>query len=478
MNPQRIGCLSPLALISAITTLVILVVARFILGDSMFSPGVLNAQVGTMLGGVSSHSEIDMDCGECHASFWSAQTMTDLCLKCHVNIQAEKEDPSSLHGVLFQGTSPTCQSCHTDHQGPNASLTTWDTEGFSHGVTGFFLTGHQNRSDGTLFACADCHTQGFSTFDQHTCTECHRLLDTDFTVTHSLDFGAECLACHDGVDRYGDFDHNTLIFALTGAHLQVGCSDCHLNTRIITDFQDTPSSCESCHLADDAHGGRFGFQCGVCHSSEGWVPAQFDHSLVDFPLDGQHIQAPCKNCHSDGLQGTPKDCNSCHLLDDIHDGAYGTGCETCHNPSGWIDITFDHSLSTFPLDGAHVNVGCSECHTNAVFKGTSHECTACHTEPDYHRGLFTGLPCSGCHTTLAWIPARYNGPHTFPMDHGGQINTCTDCHQPNLSQWTCYSCHDRNEVDRKHIEEGISNFSDCLRCHPTGQKEETVGGDD
>jgi hypothetical protein len=67
------------------------------------------------------------------------------------------------------------------------------------------------------------------------------------------------------------------------------------------------------------------------------------------------------------------------------------------------------------------------------------------------------------------------------MNHGENGNTCADCHQPNLTQWTCFPCHDQNEITREHEKEGISNFSDCLRCHPTGDEGEgggEGGGDD
>lgn len=128
--------------------------------------------------------------------------------------------------------------------------------------------------------------------------------------------------------------------------------------------------------------------------------------------------------------------------------------------------------------GAHVSVACAQCHKNNTYKGTPTECAACHAEPVYHLGMFPGQACSQCHNTTAWRPAPYNGPHTFPMTHGqekGRINTCSTCHQPTLAQWTCYTCHDQAKVTKKHTKEGITNFSDCMRCHPTGREHE--GGD-
>lgn len=472
MNTQRLGCLSPLALFSTFITLVILVVAEVNSGNSMFSPGALNAQAGQPLGGVTSHAALGKACGQCHAPFWASQRMSDLCLACHVAVQGELGDPSSLHGTLLRGQPLSCQACHREHRGPEASLTVLETANFPHTATGFALTGHQTRSAGLPFTCRDCHSESFSAFNQQICLDCHRTLDETYAAGHLQAFGEACLACHDGVDRYGAFDHSQTPFALTGEHLRVDCSGCHLQARTSVDLQQTATACETCHLADDAHNGEFGAQCGVCHRAEGWKPATFDHSLAAFPLEGQHAEVACESCHTSGYQGTPQTCYACHKEEDEHAGKYGTVCETCHNPSDWEAATFDHSLAAFPLDGAHLKVECAECHQDEIFKGTPGECAACHLDPVFHAGLFPGQACADCHTTAAWRPARYSGLHPFPMDHGEKNNACADCHQPNLTRWTCDTCHSPAEVEQEHREEGIFDFNDCLRCHPTGREEE------
>jgi hypothetical protein len=63
------------------------------------------------------------------------------------------------------------------------------------------------------------------------------------------------------------------------------------------------------------------------------------------------------------------------------------------------------------------------------------------------------------------------------MGHG-DANGCRDCHPSTLTQWTCYTCHNQGEVDQKHREEGIADFSNCLRCHANGDKGEDGGDDD
>ena len=535
MNNKKLGCLSPLAIFSGFLAALALLAVEVINGNAMFSPGPLHA----------AHADIGEDCGQCHAPFWSFQRMTDRCLACHTEIQAELGDSSTLHGTLAKGAASTCQTCHTEHAGPNAALTVMDTSTFPHEVTGFALTAHRERSAGIPFTCQDCHTQSLARFEQQTCLECHKQIDQVFTTNHVMQFGQDCLACHDGHDRFSRFDHAQTGFALIGQHAAADCSACHQGAHSLNDLKVASSTCESCHLKDDAHQGRFGTNCGVCHSPEAWKPAQFDHNLADFKLEGKHVNVKCeschtqgyagtpkdcfschqkddahkgrfgtacetchnpsswenatfdhnltafklegkhvnvacKSCHTQGFAGTPKDCFSCHQKDDAHKGQYGTTCETCHNPSSWKNATFDHNLSRFPLTGAHVSVACTQCHKNNTYKGTPTECAACHAEPVYHLGMFPGQACSQCHNTTAWRPAPYNGPHTFPMTHGqenGRINTCSTCHQPTLAQWTCYTCHDQAKVTKKHTKKGIANFSDCMRCHPTGREHEGGGGD-
>ena len=477
MSPNRPGlsCLSPLALISVAITLLILLGLRAFSGWAMFSPGPLNAQAGEPLGGVASHAKAE--CAACHPAPWTSETMADRCLACHVAVAQSMDDGAGLHGAMLAGNPGlACAHCHPEHRGPTAALTVIDPLNFPHQAVGFSLAAHANRSDGLPFACDDCHTQRLTSFDPAECANCHAQINAAFTTTHRAQFGNACLACHDGADRYSRFDHATAGFPLTGKHLQADCSACHAAARSPADFKTAPLTCEGCHRADDAHQGRFGSACGVCHTPEGWKPANFDHNLAGFKLEGKHSTVECEQCHTAGYIGTPTDCFSCHQKDDAHSGEFGAQCETCHKPTSWQDATFDHSLSAFPLDGAHLQVACADCHKDKVFKGTPTECAACHADPPFHAGMFPGQACSACHTTAAWRPASYNGPHAFPMDHGERSNTCADCHQPNLTAWTCYPCHDQAEIARKHQEEGISDFADCLACHPTGQKEERGGG--
>jgi hypothetical protein len=303
-----------------------------------------------------------------------------------------------------------CQSCHPDHRGSTAALTDMSPANFPHENLGFSLQAHRWRSLGQAFKCSECHASGFQNFDQAVCSTCHEQIDKSFMNEHILAYSSDCLGCHDGQES---------------------------------------------------------------------ISKNFDHSRMLFKLEGKHIGLACVKCHLDAhsaadLKATSTECYACHQKDDTHTGKFGQDCAACHKASGWKPATFDHNVSAFKLDGKHVAVACDQCHKNNVFKGTSTACASCHADPVLHAGMFPGQACSVCHTTSAWQPAQFTGAHTFPINHGERNNTCASCHQPTLNQWTCYGCHEQAKIARKHQQEGISDFTDCLRCHPTGQKE---GGD-
>jgi hypothetical protein len=474
MNNTRLGCLSPSAIIATLITVFVISGIAIFSGNGFFSAGSLNAQPGEVIGGVTSHAAIGNDCAKCHPAPWSTETLGDRCMVCHTDISSQLADSKSLHGVMMKDPSLTCRPCHTDHKGPAASLTIMLAGEFPHNFTGFSLVAHTKTKSGEPFTCADCHADDISRFDPAVCQTCHEKLDSAFLASHDLAYGSDCRGCHDGVETISKkYDHSRASFSLQGAHKDLACEKCHLNAHTLNDFKSQPADCAACHLEQDAHNGEFGRDCGSCHTPLNWESVTFDHNLTNFKLDGAHGEAKCADCHANNVfKGTPTACFACHEKDDEHAGKFGQDCAACHKTAAWKPAAFDHNLSAFKLDGAHINVACADCHKNNVFKGTPVECAACHADPAYHAGMFPGQACSACHVTAAWRPAKFEGTHTFPINHGEKNNTCADCHQPTLKEWTCYTCHDQAEVAGKHIEEGIPDFKDCLKCHATGQKEE------
>ncbi len=478
MNNKPLGCLSPSGLLAAFLALLIIGAWGWFGGGELFNPGELNSQVGEQtLGGVRSHAETSGRCSACHVPPFSAKLMADRCLDCHSDLY---DNPRDFHSVMIAEGRRECFGCHTDHKGPQAPLTLIDLERFPHDGLGYSLRAHQRKADSAAFACSDCHGDSYSALDITVCIDCHAQADMAFTQMHLEDFGFGCLECHDGLETYGsDFDHNLSDFPLQSKHASLQCRQCHLEARTLSGLSVTPQSCFYCHAQDDAHQGRFGEDCSSCHTAEGWAEASFDHSLAAFQLSGAHASVACEDCHLNNVfDGTPQTCVECHAADDPHQGRFGGDCESCHTPEGWETASFDHNLAAFQLSGAHDSVPCEQCHENNVYKGTPQDCAGCHNEPVFHAGLFSA-DCLSCHTTDSWRPARFDQLHTFPIDHGERgPSTCLTCHPDSLNAYTCYACHDSNETAAKHREEGIGDFSDCMRCHPTGHEGGEREGDD
>lgn len=451
MNNNRLGCLSPSAIIASLLTLLVIAGFGFTSGSDLFSAGSLNAKVGENIGGVTSHAEIGDDCAKCHSAPWETATLGDRCQVCHTDISAQLSDLSSMHGEMMKNQSISCRACHPEHRGPNAALTDMQSGNFPHNTTGYSLNSHKRRNDGQSFTCSDCHGNDISKFDPAVCTTCHQQMDAAFMQKHTQAYGTDCKGCHDGIETIGkNFDHAHVSFKLEGKHAGQACDTCHLNAHNAADFKSTPTNCGACHQKDDTHKGEFGKECGTCHQPAAWKPATFDHNLSAFKLEGKHAEVKCADCHINNVfKGTASTCFACHQKDDEHKGKFGQDCGACHKPAGWEPATFDHNLSAFKLDGAHATVTCEKCHVNNVFKGTPIECSGCHQDPTFHLGMFRGTACSQCHNTGTWSPAIYNGSHPGIADeHGSGVNHggegCRSCHTVNLNTATCTKCHDSN----------------------------------
>ena len=451
MQKKRLGCLTGTGIIAASITLLVIIGFVLVKGGSLFSPGALNAhQTGAVLGNVHSHAETEGNCAACHTAPWDSVTMADRCTSCHMDIAAQMRQVATLHGQLANKGSAVlaCYDCHPDHRGAAASLIDMSSQRFPHEGLGFSLKGHTQNANGAGFTCQDCHIVDIKSFAQTTCVSCHGQIDLAFMQAHLVAYGQNCLACHDGVDRFSKaFSHAGFAFTLTGKHASVSCVQCHNHAIALADFTTAPKDCFSCHKQNDPHAGQFGQNCVACHSTGGWTPAKFDHNLAAFKLSGAHSNVPCAQCHVNNIfKGTPLDCYSCHKQNDSHRGQFGTDCSACHKATSWNDVTFDHNKSQFPLTGAHVNVACAKCHSSGQFKGLSTACVSCHQDPVFHAGIL-GTDCASCHSTTAWSPAQFNRSHPSfgeegGVNHGGA--TCRTCHPDTVTTFTCLACHSSN----------------------------------
>jgi len=371
------------------------------------------------------------------------------CENCHQNahdltgFKSLAQDCSSCHQAddPHEGTLGTdCASCHT----PDG----WKPTSFDHNRSVFKLTeGHVN------VACEKCHLDKLFKDTPTDCFSCHKQDDP-----HGGVLGTDCASCHKPVTwKDITFDHSTAAFALAGKHAVVACLDCHKDIS----FKGAPSACASCHM--DVHAGQMGMDCAKCHNPSNWKDVNFDHSQTGFKLVGSHKNAACSSCHANGVyKGTPSNCYACHAAKDAHNGQFGTDCGSCHNPSGWKDVNFDHGKTGFPLAGAHVGVQCTACHVNGIYKGTSKDCVACHVSKDAHNGQF-GTICSTCHNTSSWKNVTFDHSTTkFPLVASHSNVSCKSCHSNGVFKGTptnCYACH--ASKDNHNGQFG----TDCGACH-------------
>jgi hypothetical protein len=274
-------------------------------------------------------------------------------------------------------------------------------------------------------SCESCHVNdlggAFAPLDRE-CVACHMGdYQGSLLVDHvALGFSTECTDCHSMLDfRDVAFDHFEISggFELQGRHAGIECTSCHsLPGGGIPNLPAGPEDCVSCHLGDyqDEHGGSgFPTTCLMCHDTNGWDGAEFEHAAVTgFALPPDHGLLACADCHVGSSSETfyhpsgPQDCYACHQMDydDQHAGtAFATDCTACHRTSTWDGATFDHD---FPIrSGAHGGVDCAACHTTPG-DYASFSCLECHEHrqsamDEKHRGesgyVYASSACLSCH---------------------------------------------------------------------------------
>jgi len=254
-------------------------------------------------------------CEGCHAGGRMQPKPATDCLACH-----RSDD------VHERRNGTACANCH--------GTAAWKPARFDHDAdTKFPLHG---AHDG--LACESCHTgplhgQQLAT----TCISCHR--DDD---AHEGQQGTDCARCHDvaGWKEKVAFDHDLTRFPLLGAHAVAACEECHASAA----YQGTELRCAGCHAAKDSHEGRLGSACESCHNPNAWAAWRFDHdSRTSFALLGAHAGIGCESCHHKPVGpgeklAIPKDCATCHALDDPHRDAFGSDCARCHGASSWKEL--------------------------------------------------------------------------------------------------------------------------------------------
>jgi len=316
---------------------------------------------------------VAVGCGDCHV----AERYKGIPKKCYACHRTDDKH----RGRYGQ----KCESCHVEKE--------WRGIKFDHDKnTDFKLKGRH-----LVVSCGQCH-KGKDLYKENLKTECYAC--HEFKDEHKGRYGKKCEDCHSEKSWTElAFDHEKdTDYPLRGKHEEVACVDCHSGDL----YEDeTPTDCFSCHRHDDVHDGQQGKECDECHNEKGWIEGvAFDHDLTKFPLLGAHATVACEECHTTtNFKDAEIPCINCHEQDDIHRQRLTPHCSQCHNSVDWKLWEFDHEKQAdFPLDGAHGEIHCEECHNEEIDDkiDMASTCFSCHAKDDPHNGSY-GRVCERCH---------------------------------------------------------------------------------
>ena len=226
-------------------------------------------------------------------------------------------------------------------------------------------------------------------------------------------------------------------------------------------------------------------------SGAGTASAQFEtpsrafHNGTSFRLEGKHQTVACTSCHVNSqYAGTPRTCYQCHWVrrkDDRYQTRLGSECESCHRPTSWTAVNFNHTaLSGVALGTNHRTIGCDTCHVNAQFKSPTTECISCH-QRDYQASVnpnhaAAGFPtqCDACHkpNDTVWQNSGgqgFNHSAIFQLVGRHSLATCVACHKNSVYKGTtreCVGCHQAQYNATRNPNHAAAGFpTTCDTCH-------------
>jgi hypothetical protein len=197
------------------------------------------------------------------------------------------------------------------------------------------------------------------------------------------------------------------------------------------------------------------------------------------PLAPAHAElaTDCFACHVPLRGATSERCVSCHAISDI--GLRTTKGSPLKSPGP--KTAFHQQLSTQDCmachrghEGSALSQGSRTSFSHdLLLPAASAKCATCHTPPDttIHRGMSAN--CGQCHSQQGWKPAKFDHAKLFLLD-GDHNVACATCHVDNdTSRYTCFGCHvhQPDAIRAKHLDEGISNFENCVQCHRSAHGE-------
>ena len=196
-----------------------------------------------------------------------------------------------------------------------------------------------------------------------------------------------------------------------------------------------------------------------------------------------------------GHKSLEPDCFACHTP---LTGATSGRCVTCHKPPDIGRLTTQglpvaKPLVSVPFHQKLLNQDCVACHSDhagvkrlrprghfdhaLLQAGLRDECQSCHKSPGDALHKKISGNCLQCHSQDKWVPATFDHARHFILDRDHNTR-CVTCHvASDYSRYTCYGCHEHTQenIRRKHIKEGIRNYSNCVECHRSADEHEGRG---
>ncbi|MCA9540586.1 MAG: cytochrome c3 family protein [Myxococcales bacterium] len=231
-----------------------------------------------------------------------------------------------------------------------------------------------------------------------------------------------------------------------------------------------------------------------------WPAAAGAQALSPGPLASAHADIDgddgCLKCHQVGKGVAEAKCLDCHRALDariragkgLHGRALkGRDCTQCHKDHlgrgaslvrwpGGTPERFKHNATGYPLEGAHADAKCRECHAQTritdpaarkiegTWLGLPTTCAECHRSEDPHDGEFAGRACTECHGQARWKQlVGFDHDRTqFPLVGEHRTVACDDCHRERRftdTTSTCNGCHQTPHP------EATKFGPDCAGCH-------------
>lgn len=445
-------------------------------------------------------------CEVCHVT--QDKVSDQLCLECHQPIKERIAGKLGFHAKV----QAECARCHGEHQGKDFHVIAWPgKESPTQPVVGRQPSPPEEwpHAETTDFALEGAHADA-----SLKCESCH----ADALIRDALVASFKGLPGAKAPERpHGEPEAQG---SQTFLGLGAGCADCHLDPHLPTQ----------------------GEECSKCHDAKAFKPAEgFKHGETRFALEGKHLDTKCEKCHlqepskappaakkpipsfeglvakslprpfrGSGFGASPAQpvrgetlpsCAACHENPHREGSEAFSSCADCHDAAAWelsAQASFDHSQTSFPLEGAHASakVSCADCHGSKKLDGPIKKtCAECHQKDDYHKGGFAremtlaAQSCEMCHSAADWKKDTYRrtshpSPIALSDKHAGK---CESCHgvgaevvalgkripiprlpkEPGRSvdrgpmETACSACH--GDPHQGRMERELQK--DCLDCH-------------